>query len=263
VEGQHTVLAVRDVHVRRAGTVLLEQVTWEVRSGERWVVLGPNGAGKTTLLALAAGHLHATRGTVEILGHRFGRVDLSSLRPRIGYVSSALQELLPPRSMARDIVVSAKHGATRVWGRHTYSEADHAWAGALLERLGVGALSDRRIDTLSAGEWQRVQIARALFHDPDLVLLDEPAANVDLPGREELVGALADLAASDDVPGIVLVTHHLEEVPPGWTHALLLRDGAVVAEGAVDEVLRDGPVGEAFGLALRVRYEDGRYSARV
>jgi iron complex transport system ATP-binding protein len=257
------VLALREVQVRRGGNVLLHELTWVVEPGQRWVVLGPNGAGKTTLLALAAGYLHATRGSVEILGHRVGRVDLASLRPRIGYVSSALEELFAPTSRAIDAVVSAKHGATRVWGRHRYGDADRAWAHALLERLGVDGLAERPISTLSVGEWQRVQIARAMFHDPELVLLDEPAASVDVAGREELVAALADLAASDDVPGIVLVTHHLEEVPPGWTHAMLLRGGGVVAAGPIADVLVDDPVSTAFGLPLRVTHDDGRYAARA
>ena len=218
------------------GRPVLTGVDWEVGPGERWVVLGANGSGKTSLLRLAGGWLFPTSGIVDVLGHRLGRVDVRSLRRRLGYASGALTQMMRPSVTGLEIVMAAKHAALETWW-HTYEDADRARARALLERMGCGHLADRPISTASDGERQRVQLARTLMVDPDLLLLDEPTASLDLGGREALVGRLADLAAAADAPATVLVTHHTEEIPPGFTHALLLRAGQVLAAGPLDETL--------------------------
>ena len=256
------VLALDAVTVVRGGAPILDDVSWRVREGERWVVLGPNGAGKTTLLQIAATTLHPTRGRVGILGETLGLVDVFELRPRIGLSSAALAAGLPPGEKVLDAVVTATYAVLGRW-RERYDEVDTRRASAMLEAFGVGHLADRTFGTLSEGERKRVQIARALMADPELMLLDEPAAGLDLGGREDLVRRLAALAADGDSPALVLVTHHVEEVPAGFTHALLLRAGRVVASGPVDEVLTAEPLSAAFGLPLEVGRAGGRWTARA
>ncbi|HEX5742079.1 MAG TPA: ABC transporter ATP-binding protein [Pilimelia sp.] len=252
------VVELRGVRVTRGGRALLADVDWRVRAGERWVVLGPNGAGKTTLLHLAAGRLHPSAGAVGLLGERVGGTDLNELRLRIGLTSAA--DPLPDRETAHDAVRTA---AWSVVGRfrERYESVDDARASALLDQLGVGALADRTYGTLSEGERKRVQIARALMTDPELLLLDEPAAGLDVAGREHLLRHLGVLAGDPDAPTLVLVTHHVEEIPPGFTHALVLRGGAVVAQGPLDQTVTDATLSEAFGLPLAVREAAGRYTA--
>jgi iron complex transport system ATP-binding protein len=256
------VVAVDHVTVTRAGKDLVRDVDWRVELDERWVVLGPNGAGKTTLLSLAAARLHPSRGTVDVLGERLGRVDVFELRTRIGLTSVMLHDRMPPEESVLDAVVTA---AWSVMGRfrESYESLDHARALVLLTQLGVGQLAHRRYGTLSEGERKRVQIARALMTDPELLLLDEPAAGLDLGGREDLVRRLAELAADPDAPAIVLVTHHVEEIPPGFTHALLLREGSVVAAGLLTETVTSENLSKTFDLPLRVEYADGRFTARA
>jgi iron complex transport system ATP-binding protein len=249
------------VSVRRGPTTLVHDVDWSVELDERWVVLGPNGAGKTTMLRLAAAELHPTTGTVHVLGERLGRVDVFELRPRIGFCSAALATRVPGGEIVRDIVVSAGYALLGRWREH-YDRLDMDRAERLLAALGMSGLADREYRTLSEGERKRTLIARALMVDPELLLLDEPAAGLDLGGREDLVARLAELALDPDAPASVLVTHHVEEIPPSYTHGLLLRDGAVVAQGLLPEVITDENLTKTFGLPLRVRYEDGRYTAR-
>ncbi|MBI1376047.1 MAG: ATP-binding cassette domain-containing protein [Frankiales bacterium] len=256
------VLRFLDVEVVRGGSRIVAGVSWDVAEGERWVVLGPNGAGKTTLLALAATLMHPTRGTVEVLDEPLGRTDVFELRPRIGLASAALAERIPPQERVADVVVTAAYAVTGRW-REGYEGGDHARAAALLDQLGVGALADRTFGTLSEGERKRVQVARALMTDPELLLLDEPAAGLDLGGREDLVRRLGEIAADDEAPTTVLVTHHVEEIPVGFTHALLLRQGSAVAQGPVDEVLTAENLGATFGLALEVERRGERWSARA
>lgn len=248
------------VSVVRGAKTLLSKVDWQVKEGERWVILGPNGAGKTTLLQIAAARLHPTSGMAGILEEILGSVDVFELRPRIGLSSAALANQIPEQEKVLNVVVTAAYGVTGRW-REGYEKDDERRAFALLNEWGMGPLLNRPFASLSEGERKRVQIARALMTDPELLLLDEPAAGLDLGGREDLVHRLSQLALDDTAPAIVLVTHHLEEVPPGFTHAMLMRDGGVVAAGPVEEVLTSGNLSATFGLPLEVSVNSGRYTA--
>jgi iron complex transport system ATP-binding protein len=248
------------VAVRRSTSTLLRDVDWAVELDERWVVLGPNGAGKTTLLRLAAAELHPTTGSVDVLGERLGRVNVFELRTRIGLTSASLGMRVPGDEVVRDVVVSAGYGVLGRW-RERYDATDTDRADQLLDALGVRGLAERTFGTLSEGERKRTLIARALMTDPELLLLDEPAAGLDLGGREDLVGRLAKLAADPDAPASVLVTHHVEEIPPGYSHGLLLRGGRVVAAGLLEDVLTDENLTATFGLPLKVQRRRGRYTA--
>jgi len=248
------------VGVRRGTTHLLTDVDWAVELDERWVVLGPNGAGKTTLLRLAAAELHPTVGTVHVLGEQLGRVNVFELRTRIGLTSAALGIRVPNDETVRDVVVSAGYGVIGRW-REEYESADTDRADELLGTLGVRPLAGRLFGTLSEGERKRVLIARALMTDPELLLLDEPAAGLDLGGREDLVERLGTLAADANAPASVLVTHHVEEIPKGYSHGMLLREGRVVAAGLLDDVLSDTNLTETFGVPLDVRRRRGRFTA--
>jgi iron complex transport system ATP-binding protein len=256
------VLQFVDVSVRRGAKTLLDRINWTVEEDERWAVLGPNGAGKTTLLQIAAATMHPSSGQAFVLGERLGRVDVFELRPRIGLASASLADRIPGHELVSDVVVSAGYSVLGRW-REAYGRLDVRRAGALLDRLGVGGLAARTYGTLSQGEKARVQIARALMTDPELLLLDEPAAGLDLGGREDLLRRLTRFAADPDAPASVLVTHHVEEIPPGISHVLLLRDGGIVASGLARDVLADGPLSETFGLPLTVERRDGRWYARA
>ena len=266
--GEHGTVDVSDlvvhmegVTVRRGTTELISDVDWSVELDERWVVLGPNGAGKTTLLRIAAAELHPTSGRVHVLGERIGRTDVFELRPRIGLSSAALTMRVPADEKVSDLVVSAGYAVLGRW-RETYESVDTGRAADLLTAMGVGHLADRTFGTLSEGERKRVLIARAMMTDPEMLLLDEPAAGLDLGGREDLVARLAALAMDPDAPATVLVTHHVEEIPPGFTHALLLRDGRVVAQGLLDDVVTSDNLSAAFGQRLALDRAGGRFFAR-
>jgi iron complex transport system ATP-binding protein len=250
------------VDVVRGETPVLRGVSWQVGHNQRWAVLGPNGSGKTTLLQLASGYLHPTRGTVAVLGHQLGHVDVRRLRERIGIVSAAVAKMLVPSVTARDVVMSARHAALEPWW-HEYTTADRARAEALLARAGFAAVADRPFGVLSEGERQQVLLARTLMAEPDLLLLDEPAAGLDIAGRERLVSRLAELAADPASPPMVLVTHHVEEIPAHFSHLLLLREGAVVASGPIDAVLTSATVSSTFGMALEVEGARGRWACRA
>ncbi len=231
-------------------------------TADRWAVLGPNGSGKTTMLQLASGYLHPTRGTVAILGHPLGRVDVRQLRRRIGIVSAAVAKMLVPSLSARDVVLSARHAALEPWW-HTYTDADRQRADALLARAGFASVAERPFGVLSEGERQQVLLARTLMAEPDLLLLDEPAAGLDIAGRERLVSRLSELAADAGSPPMVLVTHHVEEIPAYFSHLLLLRRGAVVAAGPLDEVMTSANLSTCFGLPLHVEGTRGRWVCRA
>ncbi|MPZ72902.1 MAG: ATP-binding cassette domain-containing protein [Nitriliruptorales bacterium] len=240
---------------------MLTGVDWRVGSGERWVVLGPNGAGKSTLLHIAATYRFPTRGQVFVLGHRLGKVDLRQLRRDIGYTSAELERMVDDRMSVVDTVLTGSRAHLAIW-RETYDDHDRRHATSLLADLGLAGMEDRVLATLSQGERRRAQIARALMAQPQLLLLDEPAAGLDISGREHLLAVLADLAAGS-LAAIVFVTHHAEEIPPGFTHALLLRDGGIVEAGPINQVLTDRSLSACFNLPLEIEYHEGRYGARA
>jgi iron complex transport system ATP-binding protein len=256
------VIDARGVMVRRAGRTILGPLDWTVRPGERWVVIGPNGSGKTTLLSVVGLTLWPTAGTVEVLGARYGRVDSRELRRRIGAAGSAIESMLRDDLTPVDLVMTARHAATEPWW-HEFSDQDRARARGLLFELGLDRVADHRYGTLSAGERRRASIARALMPDPDLLLLDEPAANLDLGARETLIRDLAVLARAERPAAIVLVTHHVEEIPPGFDHALVLADGGIVASGPLESVFGSDALGRAFGVPIVVERRDGRSWARL
>ena len=261
--GDEDVVRIAGVTVQRGDATLLHDVTWSIAPGERWVILGANGAGKTTLLQVMAGAARPTSGTVEVLGESLADTDLDELLPRIGWASASLADRLPADERVLDVVLPACSASVRR-GIERYDAVDEERARELLARLGCRRLVDRAFGTLSEGERKRVQLARALMTDPELLLLDEPAAGLDLGAREALLRTLSRLADDDEAPALVLVSHHVEEVPVGFTHVLLLRDGVVVAAGPIDGILRSAALSECFGLPLLVfRHHDGRYTARA
>ena len=255
-----SVLEVADVAVFRAAKTLLDSVHWTVQAGERWVILGPNGAGKSTLLSIAAARLHPTTGMVDILDEILGAVDVFELRPRIGLSSAPLAGQIPHAETVGDVILTAAYGVTGRW-REEYDGADVQRAEELLATWGLTELRDRSYGTLSEGERKRVLIARALMTDPELLLLDEPAAGLDVGGREKLVQRLDELARDEAAPTMVMVTHHLEEVPDGFTHALLLREGRVVAAGPVGRVMTQKNLSETFDMPLKLVKVGDRYAA--
>lgn len=255
------VIRMDGVGVRRGGTTLVADANWSVELDERWVVLGPNGAGKTTLLKLAGAEMHPTEGTVDVLGERMGRTNVFELRPRIGLCSAALSQRVPGDERVRDVVVSAGYSILGRW-REEYEQVDTDRAEQLLGTLGVGHLADREFGTLSEGERKRVVISRAMMTDPEVLLFDEPAAGLDLGGREDLVQRLSGLALDPDAPASVLVTHHVEEIPPGYTHALLLREGGIVAQGLIDDVLTEDNLSKTFDQDLQLQRSGDRFFAR-
>ena len=256
------VLRLQQVSVVRGTSTLLDRVDWTVHEADRWVVLGPNGAGKTTLLQVASTHMFPSTGSVDLLGERLGLVDVFEIRPRIGLTSAALAERLPADERVIDVVLTGAWAITGRW-RESYEETDHDRAHRLLRQVGADHLAQRRFGTLSEGERKRAQIARALMADPELLLLDEPAAGLDLGGREDLVLRLGRLAAETRSPALVLVTHHVEEIPSGFTHVLLLRRGRVVAAGPLEQILTPATLSATFGIALDLTREAGRWTARA
>jgi iron complex transport system ATP-binding protein len=247
--------------VVRDGRTILGPVDWCVAEGERWVVLGPNGSGKSTMVQIAALQLHPSSGEVDVLDEHLGRTDVRTLRQRVGYASATLGSMLRPNLSARDVVMTAKYAALEPWWHH-YDDADRAAAGACLARLGVERFAERAWGTLSSGEQQRVLVARTLMGPIGLVLLDEPNAGLDVGGRENLLAGLDDLARDPSTPAMVLVTHHVEEIPPGFTHALLLRDGRIRSAGPIDRTLDGEALSDTFGVELELeRRAGGRYAA--
>jgi iron complex transport system ATP-binding protein len=250
------------VSIVRNGSTLISDITWEVDEADRWVVIGPNGAGKTTLLQVVSAQIHPSSGVAGLLGEVLGVVDVFELRPRIGLTSAALAERIPRGERVHDVVVSASYAVIGRW-REQYDELDHERAEELLAQLRIDALADRTFGTLSEGERKRVQIARALMTDPELLLLDEPAAGLDLAGRETLVNTLGELAQDHYAPASVLVTHHVEEIPAGITHAMLLKDGKIVAAGPLRDTLTAENLTETFDMEVSLTEADGRWTARA
>ena len=255
------VLSLRGVGFRRGGRDILLGLDWEVRRDQRWLVLGANGSGKTTLLKIASMHEHPTSGEVQVLGETLGRTDVRVLRRRIGFASAALAAQLRPTLSALEVVMTAKYAALEPWW-HQYTDDDRERARSCLRRMDIEHFADRELATLSSGEQQRVLLARTLMNDPAVVMLDEPSARLDLGGREQLVRALSELTLDPAAPPLALITHHVDEVPPGITHALLLRDGRVLACGPLESTVTSDLLSACFDLPLEVvRRADGRYSA--
>lgn len=255
------VLQFDDVSVVRGGNTILDSINWTVDSSQRWVVLGPNGAGKTTLLQVAAAHIHPSRGMATVLDETLGDVDVFDLRTRIGFASSVLARKVPAQETVLNVVLTASYSVTGRWNEK-YDDVDVRRAQRVLAEWKLDHLAERRFGSLSDGEQKRVQIARAVMTDPELMLLDEPAGSLDLGSREELLQLLSGYAQAKGAPGIVMVTHHVEEIPRGFGHVLLLRKGAVVASGAIDEVLTADNLESTFGIPLQLEKNDGRFTAR-
>ena len=257
-----SVLQLSNVTVVRDRNSILNSVTWTVDSSERWVILGPNGAGKTTLLQIASASMHPSSGTALVLDDQIGRVDLAELRPRIGFASTAMARQVPGDETVLNVVLTAAYSVTGRWNEQ-YDDVDVRRARRVLAEWKLSDLEDRAFGTLSDGEQKRVQIARSVMTDPELLLLDEPAASLDLGAREELLKLLGGYASAPTAPAIVMVTHHVEEIPPGFTHAMLLKQGAITASGPIDEVLNAANLSLTFGLELRVEKTDDRFIARA
>ncbi|SEB70030.1 ABC transporter ATP-binding protein [Microbacterium hydrocarbonoxydans] len=251
-----------DVVVRREGRNIIDHVTWQVDDDQRWVILGPNGAGKTTLLQLADTLMHPTSGTVTVLGETLGRTDVFEVRPRIGFASSAMAKRVPREETVLNTVLTAAYSVLGRWNE-SYEDIDERRALRVLGDWRLEHLADRTFGTLSDGEQKRVQIARAVMTDPELLLLDEPTASLDLGSREELLALLSGYASAPSTPAMLMVTHHVEEIPVGFTHVLLMREGRIVAAGPVAETLTADALSETFGMPIALTSEDGRYAARA
>jgi iron complex transport system ATP-binding protein len=256
------IIELADVIVRRAGRTILGPIDWRVADGERWAILGRNGCGKTTLLSVASMNLWPTAGTVDVLGERYGRTDSRELRRRVGYAGSSVESQMRPDLTPRVLIETARHGAFEPWW-HVYTDEDRARADEIGRRLGLGDHLDQPFGTLSAGERRRTSIARALMPDPEILLLDEPTASLDLAAREWLLHDLERLSGDVGLRAIVLVSHHVEEIPAGFDHALVMAEGRAMAAGPTGSALRDEVLSDAFGLPLAVTHRGGRWSARM
>ena len=257
-----SVLTLNEVSVRRGDRVILGPINFAINHGERWVVLGPNGAGKSTLLQILATKIFPTKGTVTVLDKEMGKVDLFELRTRIGLCGSVIADDIPVDETVKDVVLTAAYAILGRWNE-SYDLWDESRAMALLTNFGVRELGDRLYGTLSEGEKKWVQISRALMTDPELLLLDEPAAGLDLGGREDLLRRFANFAADPMAPATILVTHHIEEIPVGTTHALLIKDGSIAVSGPIDQVITSEHVSAVFGTSISVTPESGRFFARA
>ncbi|KAB1504537.1 ABC transporter ATP-binding protein [Corynebacterium sp. 320] len=258
---EDVVIDMKGVSVVRDGRTILHPMDWQVEVDERWVIIGPNGAGKTTLMKLAAAQMFPTTGTVKLVGAQMGRVDLREIRTSIGMSSSAMAHRIPGDELVEDIVISAGYDVLGRW-REEYDDMDREQAYEIMEKVSAIHLVGHKWMTLSEGERKRTLIARALMTDPELLLLDEPGAGLDLGGREDLVALFTDLAQDPYSPAIALITHHVEEIPPGFTHAMLLDEGQVVAQGIIDDVLTSENLTRAFHQPIEIRNDDGRWFAR-
>lgn len=255
-----TVASMKGASVVRDGRAIVDSVTWTIDSSQRWVILGPNGAGKTTLLSMLASLTHPSSGSVTVLGEKIGATDVFELRPRVGFASSDMARRIPGDETVTNAVLTAAWGVTGRWTEE-YEEIDTRRAQRVLQEWRLDHLADHEIQTLSDGERKRVQIARAVMTDPELLLLDEPAGSMDLGSREDVIEMLDHYAQEPSSPAMVMVTHHVEEIPAGFTHLLVLADGAVVAQGPISEVLTGDIMSEAFGRPLSITHNAGRYQA--
>ena len=255
-----SVLELSDVSYVRNGRPILDGINWSIDSADRWVILGPNGAGKTTLMKLATGQDYPSKGTVDVLDQRLGRVDVRELRTRIGFVSSAAMRRIPADETVLNLVLTAAYAVEGRWNE-SYDEIDVRQARRVLAEWDLEALADRRFGTLSDGERKRAMIARAVMADPEMLLLDEPGSSLDLGARERLIQMLSGFAQSEYSPAMILVTHHVEEIPPGFTHLMLIADGKVQAAGPITETLTAENLERTFDLPLVLTESNGRYNA--
>lgn len=256
------VISLNDIQVKRKGTAILNGVDWQVDSSQRWVIIGPNGAGKTTLLRVAAAQLHPSAGEATVLGEKLGKVDVFDLRTRVGFCSTALANYIPGSERVLDVVMTASYGITGRWNE-LYEDIDERRARRVLTEWQLADFAERAYGTLSDGEKKRAQIARAVMPDPELLLLDEPVASLDLAARESTLQLLGAYASSPQAPAMVMVTHHLEEIPAGFTHAMILSGGQVFAAGELAETITSDKISEAYGLSIEVTRNGDRYFARA
>ena len=254
------VLQLTGVNFIREEKSILHEINWKIKRHERWVILGPNGSGKTTLSRLAGLYLHPSQGTIDVLGHRLGQTDVRELRKHLGFTSTAIVKMVNSNLAASDVVVTGRTAALAPYW-HTYTDADREKAQHLLERFRCGHLLHSTFGSLSSGEQQRVLLARTLMADPALLILDEPTAGLDLGGREDLVALLARLATESSGPAMMMVTHHVDEIPPGFNNVLLLRKGRLFASGKAEDMLTANRLSECFGLTLHVEKRNGRWSS--
>lgn len=257
-----TVIHLDDVSLVRGSKPILDRIHWTVEDNQRWVIIGPNGAGKTSLLRIAAAQIHPSLGSAQILGETLGEVNVFELRTRIGFASSALASHIPNSETVLDAVMTASYAVTGRWNEK-YDEIDERRARRVLAEWHLQDFADRAFGTLSDGERKRTQIARAVMTDPELLLLDEPVASLDLAAREQTIKIIGSYASAPSAPAIVMVTHHLEEIPAGFTHALILQNGKVFAAGEIEHTITSDKISEAFGLPISVDVVEGRYRARA
>lgn len=254
------VVSLQNISVKRSGNEILGPISLDLNSEERWVILGPNGAGKTTLLRVCAAQIQPSTGTAEILDEKLGKANVFELRTRIGFASSAQAAQIPNSETVLNAVMTASYGVTGRWNE-TYDAVDERRARRVLAEWELSEYESRPIGTLSDGERKRAQIARAVMTDPELLLLDEPVASLDLAARERTIRLLSGYATSPSAPALVMVTHHLEEIPSGFTHAMLLQDGQVLAKGEIGSTITSAAISETFRFPLQVSYENGRFRA--
>jgi iron complex transport system ATP-binding protein len=255
-----TVASLEKVGFVRDGRAILSDISWTIDQSERWVIVGPNGAGKTTLLGMLASFVQPSQGSVTILGERLGRTDVFELRPRVGFASSDMARRIPDNESVTDAVLTAAWGVTGRW-QETYEEIDVRRATRVLSEWRLDHLASHYVGTLSDGERKRVQIARAVMTDPELLLLDEPAGSLDVGAREDVIEMLDHFSSEASSPAMVMVTHHVEEIPTGFTHLLVLQAGKIVAKGPIAETLTGDVMSEAFGRPLSITHNNGRYQA--
>jgi iron complex transport system ATP-binding protein len=256
------VLDFNNITVLRDQKPILTNVDWQVRSDQRWVIIGPNGAGKTTLLRVAASQIHPSTGTAKLLGSTLGQVNVFDLRTRIGFASNSMSSHIPNSESVLDAVMTASYGITGRWNE-MYDDVDERRARRVLAEWQLDELADRAFGTLSDGEKKRAQIARAVMPDPELLLLDEPVASLDMAAREHTISVLGNYASAPTAPAIIMVTHHIEEIPTGFTHALILSRGQVYAAGEIDSTLTTEKISGAFGFGLEISKDGGRFRVKA